>query len=163
MKSKIAGCKHHESKVISKYANGGFVGMTADGQPVSMSYTGVDVNRAGKSDNENPMGVNRAGKDYYNPPRVNREGKDDNENPAGVNRAAKVDLPKVKRDAPPKPRMRPEAAAPKAAAPKPTAKPVRAKETSFQDAVRRNESDEYTRNKMKPKKSLFGKKLFGKG
>jgi hypothetical protein len=176
MKRKITGRQHYQSKVISKFSDGGF----AD---TDFAYTGVEVNRSGKSDNENPMGVNRSGKsDNRNPMGVNRAGKDDqpqrvnrmskddqpqrvnrsgkDDQPQRVNRGEKVDLPN---SAPPKPRKRPEIAAPKRVAPKPTPKPVRPKDTSFQDAVRRNETDKYIREKMRPKKSLFGKKLFGKG
>jgi hypothetical protein len=197
MKSKIKGCTHHNSKVL-KMAGGG---MTYDGRPTRFSYEDESsqvvnradkdyynppvVNRADKDyynppvvnradkDYYNPPVVNRADKDYYNPPVVNRAGKGDNENPSGVNRAEKRDLPKA---AVPKPKPRPaapkaaapkaaapKAAAPKATAPKPKLRPAPMKDTGFQDAVRRGESDEYLREKIRPKKSLFGKKLFGKG
>lgn len=47
-------------------------------------------------------------------------------------------------------------AAPKAAAPAPAAAPKQPKGMTFQQAVRRNVTEEYTKKKMKPKGSLLG-------
>ena len=47
-------------------------------------------------------------------------------------------------------------AAPKAAAPAPAAAPKQPKGMTFQQAVRRNRTEEYTRAKMKPKGSFLG-------
>ena len=102
-----------------------------------------------------PQTVDRSGKgsrEQY----VDRSGKSD--------KAMASPKPKAKPSAPPKPKAKPSAppkpkAKPSAPAVKTTAKP--ANKMTFQQAVRRNMTEEYIRQKLAPKRSLFGS-LFGK-